>query len=161
MRLLRIFDLASLMTENDLAWLLPIWQSLIMRFFLLFLSIFASVTPGLAQSSMTAEEFDAYTLGQTFYYANNGQPYGGEEYLENRRVRWSFLDGRCQDGHWYEEDGLICFVYDSEPQPQCWSFKKGESGLMALFDGDETALDLYEVEKSDKPLMCMGPDLGV
>ena len=44
-----------------------------------------------AQSPMSAEEFDAYTQGKTFYYAENGNAYGGEEYLRNRRVRWSFL----------------------------------------------------------------------
>ena len=50
----------------------------------------------LASAQMGAEEFDALTRGQTFYYGVNGsEPYGAEEYLDNRRVRWSFLDGEC------------------------------------------------------------------
>ncbi|WP_297771480.1 hypothetical protein [uncultured Roseovarius sp.] len=115
--------------------------------------------PALAQ--MSGAEFDAYTRGHTFYYGAGGAPYGGEEYLPDRRVRWSFLDGRCQDGHWYEENGLICFVYENRPDPQCWSFERAEGGLVARFAGDRTMSELYEVERSEAPLMCLGPDLGV
>ncbi|MFU8883600.1 MAG: hypothetical protein ACNA7Q_14640, partial [Rhodobacterales bacterium] len=42
---------------------------------------------------MSAEAFDSYTRGQTFTYGAGAEPYGAEEYLDNRRVRWSFLDG--------------------------------------------------------------------
>ena len=76
----------------------------------------------LASAQMGAEEFDALTRGQTFYYGVNGsEPYGAEEYLDNRRVRWSFLDGECVEGSWYEEAGRICFVYENRPEPQCWA----------------------------------------
>ena len=114
-----------------------------------------------AQAQMNAAEFDAYTRGHTFYYGAGGAPYGGEEYLENRRVRWSFLDGKCQDGQWYEEDGMICFTYDNRPEPQCWSFERSAGGLVARFGGQQAMTELYEVEKSDEPLMCLGPDVGV
>ena len=75
-----------------------------------------------AEQAMSGAEFDAYTRGKTFYYADGDAPYGGEEYLENRRVRWSFLDGKCKDGTWYESGGMICFVYEEGPDPQCWTF---------------------------------------
>ncbi|MFU8776285.1 MAG: hypothetical protein ACNA7M_01265 [Roseovarius sp.] len=117
------------------------------------------VAPALAQ--MSAEEFDAYTRGQTFYYGAGGVPYGGEEYLPDRRVRWSFLDGECQDGHWYEERGLICFVYDNRPDPQCWSFERTDQGLIARFAGERNLSELYEVRRSEAPLMCLGPEIGV
>ena len=76
-------------------------------------------------------------------------------------MRWSFLDGKCQEGHWYEEAGLICFVYDEQPEPQCWSFERGSLGLIARFENDPASTELYEVEKSVEPLLCLGPDVGV
>lgn len=114
-----------------------------------------------AQDTMGAAAFDAYTQGKTFYYGAEGTAYGAEEYRPNRRVRWSFLDGECQDGSWYEQDGLICFVYDHRPDPQCWSFVKTADGLVARFMTDTSETELYEVEQSDAPLHCKGPRIGV
>ena len=110
---------------------------------------------------MSADEFDAYTRGKTFFYGSLGEPYGAEEYLENRRVRWTFLDGRCQDGVWYEDNGLICFVYDNQPDPQCWSFAQSAGGLIAQFENNPEMTELYEVRQSSEPLMCLGPEVGV
>ena len=120
------------------------------------------VAPALwAETAMTAAEFDAYTRGKTFYYGSDGVPYGAEEYLDDRRVIWSFLDGDCQEGRWYEDGGLICFVYDTNPEPQCWSFRHSGAGLIARFENDPSATELYEVEQSRDPLMCLGPEIGV
>ncbi|WP_324752681.1 hypothetical protein [Roseovarius sp. Pro17] len=130
-----------------------------MRTLIVILTLLAS--PALAQGMMTADEFEAYTEGKTFTYGSLGAPYGTEQYLANRRVRWSFLDRRCQEGEWYEDNGLICFVYDTEPDPQCWSFRRGAGGLIAQFENDPGLTELYEVERSEEPLMCIGPDIGV
>lgn len=131
-----------------------------MRYLLLFPLLLTPLT-AIAQDLMSAEEFDAYTRGKTFYYGAEGAPYGGEEYLDNRRVRWSFLDGRCQEGEWYEENGLICFVYEDKPEPQCWSFQRAGSGLFAQFENDPDQTLLYEMEQSGEPLHCLGPEIGV
>ena len=118
-------------------------------------------TGAMAADLMSAREFDAYTKGKTFFYGSQGQPYGAEEYLANRRVRWTFLDGQCQEGVWYEDGGLICFVYENQPDPQCWSFEQSAAGLIAQFENDPQQTELYEVQQSDEPLMCLGPDVGV
>ncbi|MHC9236540.1 hypothetical protein ACX9MO_12980 [Pseudooceanicola sp. 502str34] len=110
---------------------------------------------------MTAAEFDAYSRGKTFYYGAQGEAYGVEEYLDNRRVRWSFLDGKCQDGRWYEENQMICFVYEDYGDPQCWSFYLGAGGLIARFENDPAQTVLYEVQNSDQPMTCLGPEVGV
>lgn len=125
------------------------------------LAVLLCAAPLQAQSLMSAEEFDAYTRGKTFYYGSLGAPYGAEEYLDDRRVRWSFLDGKCQEGVWYQEGALICFVYDNHPEPQCWSFERSADGLIARFENDPDQTELYEVEQSAEPLMCLGPDVGV
>lgn len=118
-------------------------------------------SPCWAQAAMNAEEFDAYTRGKTFYYAENGVPYGGEAYLRNRRVQWSFEDGNCKNGHWYPQDGKICFVYEDSNTPQCWTFIETSKGLRATFHGDGAQTELYEVWKTDEPLLCVGPEVGV
>jgi hypothetical protein len=122
---------------------------------------FALTCPALAEGLMTAEEFDAFTRGKTFYYGTGGEAYGAEEYLPNNRVIWTFLDGQCQYGIWYEDEGNICFVYENIPERQCWTFRKNDSGgLIARFENDPQDLELYEVERSAKPLDCPGPDVG-
>ena len=110
---------------------------------------------------MTAAEFEAYTTGKTLFFGRSGQAYGAEEYLENRRVRWSFLDGRCKDGRWYEDAGDICFVYDDDPEPQCWEFERAPSGLIARFQGLSSSPDVYEAQDLDEEMLCLGPEIGV
>lgn len=118
-------------------------------------------TPVLSDPMMSGAEFEAYATGKTLYYGALGQAYGGEEYLENRQVRWSFLDGKCKDGYWYEAGELICFVYEDNSTPQCWSFTRSASGLIARFENNPEYDELYEVEQADEPLLCLGPEVGV
>lgn len=117
--------------------------------------------PVLAAEPMTGAEFERYTTGKTLYFGLGGSAYGVEEYLPDRQVRWSFLDGDCKDGSWYEDAGLICFVYDDDPQPQCWSFFREGSGLRAVFENDPANTVLYEARQDDAPMMCLGPEVGV
>ena len=114
-----------------------------------------------ADEPLAAPEFEAYVQGKTLYFGLGGQPYGAEEYLPDRHVRWSFLDGRCKDGRWYEEAGMICFVYEHTSIPQCWSFFREGNGLRAVFENDPASTVLYEARQSDEPMICMGPDVGV
>lgn len=122
---------------------------------------FIAAAPVAAQSTMTAEEFDAYTQGKTLFYNSNGQTYGAERYLKNRRVEWSFLDGECKTGQWYEDSGQICFTYDDNPTPQCWTFEASARCLIARFENNPTTTELYEAEDSDREMLCLGPKVGV
>ncbi|WP_281991816.1 hypothetical protein [Sulfitobacter geojensis] len=117
--------------------------------------------PLAAQQTMTADEFDAYTKGKTLFYGKTGQAYGAEIYHENRRVEWSFLDGDCKEGEWYEADELICFVYENNPNPQCWSFIKGANGLIARFENRPDTTELYEANEGAEKMLCLGPKVGV
>lgn len=131
-----------------------------MRAFVLFLTMFGG-TAALAQTNLTAEEFEAYSTGKTLTYAANGQVYGVEQYLPNRRVRWAFIDDTCRIGHWYEEAGEICFVYEHDATPQCWTFHLDGGKLMARFVSSPPETELKEVNQTNEPLACTGPDIGV
>ena len=111
--------------------------------------------------TMNAAEFDAYPKGKTLFFDQTGKPYGAERYLENRRVQWSFLDGICKYGYWYEEADEICFVYEDKNTPQCWTFEEGPSGLTERFSGDPQKVDLYKAQDTDQDMICLGPDVGV
>ncbi|MBT8154792.1 hypothetical protein KMP13_13030 [Epibacterium ulvae] len=110
---------------------------------------------------LTAERFDSYTQGKTVYYDSNGVPYGAETYLRNRRVRWSFLDGACQEGSWYPEGEQICFLYDGSDLAQCWDFELSENGISAVLESEFGRTELQEVPPNDRQLICPGPEVGV
>jgi len=106
--------------------------------------------------------FEAMTTGKTFIYATEGGiAYGAEEYLPGRKVRWSFLDGECKSGEWYVDLDLICFVYEDNPVPQCWSFSIVGSQLRAQYENTEDGNSLYSVDQSEDGLECLGPLVGV
>ncbi len=117
--------------------------------------------PALAQGIMSAEEFDSYTRGKTLYYGFDGQAYGVERYLDGRRVIWSFLDGKCKEGVWYEEAGQICFIYEDRLDPQCWTFSRGGGGLIARFENTADPTEIYDAQDIGEDMLCYGPDVGV
>ena len=47
---------------------------------------------------MTAEQFDAFSLGKTLDWMQYGQIYGVEEYLPGHRVRWRADGDICEYG---------------------------------------------------------------
>jgi hypothetical protein len=129
------------------------------------LALVLMAAPAAAQepggAPMTGAEFDSYVTGRTLMFGTIGaEPYGGEDYLPGNRVRWSFLDGRCLEGIWFEAAPNICFVYSDDPEPICWTFFEGPGGLTALLDGDPDEV-LYETGEAEEPLFCLGPDVGV
>ena len=136
------------------------WQAPVMKIFALALALLTAL-PAYAQDRMSAEEFDAYTQGKTLFYGREGSAYGAEIYHENRRVQWSFLDGVCKEGKWYEQGELICFVYEDNPDPQCWSFVEGTRGLIARFENEPNTTELYEAQDQGQEMLCLGPKVGV
>ncbi|WP_135450006.1 MULTISPECIES: hypothetical protein [Tabrizicola] len=118
--------------------------------------------PGLAHANppLTAEAFEAHVTGQTITYRQQDQVFGIEEYLPGRKVRWSVAPGICQHGTWYPEGQAICFVYESDPTPHCWTFWMEAGALAALSTEAEPGAELHETERSATPLSCPGPDVG-
>jgi hypothetical protein len=114
-----------------------------------------------AQTPLTADEFEAHVTGKTVTYQQQGALFGIEEYLPGRKVRWSVAPGECQYGSWYPEDRSICFVYEYDPVPHCWTFWKEGDTLVAQSDTGIPGFELYETDRSETPLACPGPDIGV
>jgi hypothetical protein len=124
-------------------------------------ALLLAALPASAETPMSAAEFEAYVTGRTLTYSVDGIPFGIEEYRKNRRVLWSFLDGVCEEGEWYPAGEMICFVYDSYPEHQCWTFYRRDGGLFARFENDPGATELYETRQSHEPIQCLGPKVGV
>lgn len=129
----------------------------------IFITIAAALFPifTLAETPLSPDAFDRYTRGKTLYYSSDGSRYGAEEYFDQRRVRWSFLDGQCKEGTWYASGKDICFVYEDNPEPQCWQFFLEPGGLSASFSGDSSDTTLYEITGADEEMLCLGPEIGV
>lgn len=135
-----------------------------MRHVLSLVVLAACASPIWAQTPMTAEEFETYVTGRTLTFGSQGQAYGIEEFRPGRRTTWAFIGEDCQEGRWFDRGEQICFVYDTDPtQEHCWIFWQGEAGLNARFMGEDGAesTELYEVQRSSRPLICPGPEVGV
>ncbi|NSX56474.1 hypothetical protein [Parasulfitobacter algicola] len=132
-----------------------------MRYLIIFL-VFVLPAYAVPDQQLSPDAFEQYVTGKTLYYGEPGaRPYGAEEYLPGRRVRWSFLNGECIEGQWFVDMDLICFVYEDNPEPQCWSFYKDGGGIVAMFENDPNSTTLYELQNASEPLRCLGPDVGV
>ncbi|WP_139229839.1 hypothetical protein [Litoreibacter janthinus] len=117
--------------------------------------------PAQAETKMTATQFGAFSEGYTVFFNRHGAPYGAEQYLKNKQVIWSFLDGTCQRGIWFGERDEICFLYDDQPDALCWYFFDDGQRKSARIVGDDPADDLVVSGQSKSPLSCPGPDVGV
>ncbi len=121
----------------------------------------ATLLPAMAKAAEPMNGAAAYTRGKTLFYGQNGEAYGAEIYMDNQRVKWSFLDGSCKEGYWYESADQICFVYEDNPTPQCWAFTKQNGKLTARFENLPGATQLYEAQDAEEEMICLAPNLGV
>ena len=131
-----------------------------MRLILALLASLAALPAAAEDRKLGPTEFERLVTGTTILFQSRGQEYGGEEYMDNRRVRWSFLDGECVEGTWYAKGSQICFAYEDYPSDQCWQFYLRGNRLVALFEDDPEATELVEFSRRDTPLYCLGPEVG-
>lgn len=118
-------------------------------------------TPALAETPLTAQEFDALTLGRTMTWAEFGAVYGVEQYLPGRRVRWTVMGDDCKTGHWYEDGAAICFQYEDDPAPDCWEITSSGADLLARYTTNPPEAEPVVVSETTEPLACFGPEVGV
>jgi hypothetical protein len=114
-----------------------------------------------AERVMTAAEFEAFSTGKTMDYAIGSDAWGREEYLPGRRVRFSFTDDECRFGSWYEQGQMVCFIYDGDTDPKCWTYFTDGKNVTTQFAPDGPAATLSSVRPTKEPLVCLGPEVGV
>jgi hypothetical protein len=108
------------------------------------------------------DAFEALAEGRTLHFTLDGMPFGTERFYPGRRSLWRFEGQACDPGVWYGSGEAICFVYETEPGPQCWLFRSDGAGYSASLveNGVETGfvLDLEQID--DAPMPCPGPEVG-
>jgi hypothetical protein len=129
---------------------------------LILLTLFLAA-PAWAERAVSPDEFEDMVTGQTLHFDRGGEAFGAEQYFEDKRVIWAFEGGECQRGIWFANPaGKICFVYESDPTPQCWDFLEMENGAFhARSEGSDPIDDLVTRRFGTDDLSCPLPDLGV
>ena len=126
--------------------------------------LLVAAAPALAETPpaipLTADEFDALTLGRTMSWAEFGAIYGIEEYLPDRRVRWSAVGKDCTLGHWYAEGPAICFQYENDLEPDCWIIVRSATGLVANYTTNPPETEPVAVEDTSETPACLVPEVG-
>jgi hypothetical protein len=124
--------------------------------------LFLMAGQALADTPLDGAAFGALTTGKTIVFDVDGAPYGAEEYLPDNRVRWSFLDGNCLEGRWFQKGEAICFVYEDQPDEHCWLFYEEASGALSARLAELGAESrYYGMLEQREPLYCKGPLVGV
>jgi hypothetical protein len=118
--------------------------------------------PAAAAEAMSAEAFERLSEGRVLHFSHLGQPFGAEQFFAGRRSLWRYADGSCAEGRWQEQDGLICFSYDTEPGWQCWQVveQAGRVSAELVEGGAGTGLVLDLERLGEERLDCPGPDVG-
>ena len=104
---------------------------------------------------VTADTFAAHVTGRTLAFTGpDGEIFGIERYGPGRQVTWSAIPGLCQTGTWFALSDEICFTYETDPQPKCWTVTLTERGLHVT--SSLTGLTLFEAP-DEATLTCDGP----
>ncbi len=114
-----------------------------------------------AQSFMTADEYEAFSSGQTLDYAIDGTVYGAERHLPGRRTLDADLGEPCTEGVWFPQGDAICFEYAGSNDTHCWHFWREGNQVLAQPVGEDPGDQPREVTVSPTQMSCPGPDVGV
>lgn len=116
-----------------------------------------SAFPGVALADdppLTAEGFEAIVQGKTFDTYGTEGLYGVETFLPNRHSIWRDAE-ECKEGTWREQGDQICFDYQGDPAPFCFTYHDRGGWLMAWYEGDR-ANDPIMLQPSEDVVTCEG-----
>lgn len=98
--------------------------------------------------------------GWTLHYGLGEALFGSEQYFPGGSVQWRDASGLCLHGRWEADDGLICFIYEDDPDDRrCWAVALDEGRVTAWLPGGAER-PLVEAFREKAPLDCPGPGLG-
>lgn len=107
------------------------------------LALTGFITPALAENPappdppLGAEAFERLVEGKTMNTHDGTGIYGVETFLPGRRAIWRD-DAQCLEGTWRAEGAMICFDYEGDPQPYCWTYHDQGDFLMGWYEGDRS-----------------------
>lgn len=112
--------------------------------------------PALAQDDppLTAEAFEKFVEGRTMDTFDQTGRYGVETFLPGRRAIWRDAN-QCLEGTWRPQGDQICFDYQGDPTPYCWTYHDRGGWLMAWLDGDQST-DPITLHPSTDLVTCEG-----
>lgn len=97
----------------------------------------AQSDPSPADSPLSIEAFERFVEGRTMDTFDQTGRYGVETFLPGRRAIWRDAE-RCLEGTWRPQGDQICFDYQDESLPYCWTYHDRGGWLMAWLDGDRS-----------------------
>jgi hypothetical protein len=103
---------------------------------------------------LDAEAFEALVEGRTMDTHNLSGRYGVETFLPGRKAIWRDAES-CLEGTWRPQGEMICFDYDGEPAPYCWTYHDRDGWLMAWLDGDRSSEPIM-LYPADEVVTCEG-----
>lgn len=103
---------------------------------------------------MSVEDFERFVEGRTMDTYDQTGRYGVETFLPGRRAIWRDAD-RCLEGRWRPQGDMVCFDYQGDPTPYCWTYHDRDGWLMAWLDGDRSA-DPIMLHPSADIVTCEG-----
>lgn len=103
---------------------------------------------------LTAEEFEAIVQGKTFDTYDLDGIYGVETFLPGRRSIWRDAE-ECKEGTWRAQGDQICFDYQGNTTPFCFTYHDRGGWLMAWYEGDRKYAPIM-LQPSDDVVTCEG-----
>ena len=126
-------------------------------------SMLLIVIAGTAQAkdevAVQPEEFEQIVTGRVLEYHVTGSSrlVGYESYLPGRKTIFRYGDGSCVAGHWYPKSGEICFVYDTEPKPNCIRYVRRGKTFAAHDPRQDGTTDHFDIKiHNGMKLACSG-----
>lgn len=110
--------------------------------------------PPASDPPLTVEAFERFVEGRTMDTFDQTGRYGVETFLPGRRAIWRDAN-QCLEGTWRPQGDQICFDYQGESLPYCWTYHDRGGWLMAWLDGDRST-DPITLHPSVEVVTCEG-----
>jgi hypothetical protein len=127
---------------------------------LIFPLLLLAALPARADEILDAAAFRTLSEGRVLSYSLDGHPFGEEQYFHDGAVIWKPALGACEHGRLFGQGEEICFLYEGQDGPVCWTFRRDGNTITAVnsADPDDTPIELDGF--ADAALDCPGPKVG-
>ncbi|MCU0827251.1 MAG: hypothetical protein MUE52_07550 [Tabrizicola sp.] len=110
---------------------------------------------------LTAEDFSAHTGTSTLTYSYSSGFIGQAQYGPDQTLLWAFQGEPCVTGHWTHTGDQLCFSFANQVEVSCWLFSFKDGKLLGVLQNSDTVVVITETARSDQPLVCPAPEVGV